>query len=419
MEKSAAEAMQPPLPLRLLNRWGSGVGRLAFRLDAERLMQEARRRTGLQDFGGEAFQEPLRRMIRSLEEEGDLSLLGRLSLRRGLLRLLVQRLRIAEDLRRHPEILEVPTQRPLFIVGFMRTGTTLLYNLLARMPGARAPRLWELLHPSPPPEPATEATDPRIELVRRFTAQADRAVPALRSIHALEATAPEECLFLLGLCFTDFAADGRANLPSYMGWLKSADMVPSYRYHRQVLQLLTWKVRGRHLVLKSPVHLFALDALLAVYPDALILQTHRDPREVAGSSCSLYEASRVLSVRHCEPRALGPHWLETWGEAMDKAMAVRAGANPAQFLDVHYEDLMADPVGQVQRIHRWAGLGGEEAAPAVVQAWLAENPKGRHGAHRYTLERYGLTAPQVAERFRAYDERFLVTPERARARHLG
>jgi hypothetical protein len=228
----------------------------------------------------------------------------------------------------------------------------------------------------------------------------------MKAIHPLVATAPEECLFLLGMSFTDFAAEARAHLPGYMNWLMDTDMVPAYRYYREVLQLLTWKARAQHLVLKSPIHLYNLDALLTVFPDARIIQTHRDPRAVVASGCSLYETTRIASMRGHDPVALGQQWLDTWGQAMDRAMAVRARASPEQFLDVHYDELMTDPAGQVQRIHRWAGLGGEEAAFGVVQAWLAENPRHKHGVHQYTLEHYGLDAQRVAERFRDYTERF-------------
>ncbi|QRK12662.1 sulfotransferase [Archangium violaceum] len=405
--KNTVTAIQLPLFIRLLNQLGSGVGRRVLALNADRFMAEARKQTGLHDFGDESFIEPLRRLTRAYEEEADLSLVGRIAIHRDVMRHLVQRLHIAEDFRRHPEIREVPIQRPLFILGFMRTGTTLLYNLLARMPGAWAPKLWELLWPSPPPDPATEGSDPRIERTRRFTEQAQKAMPALKTIHPLVATAPEECIFALAQSFTDFTAESRAHVPGYMNWLMSADvMVPAYRHYREVLQLLTWKARARHLVLKSPLHLYSLDALLTVFPDARIIQTHRDPRAVVASGCSLYETARVAAARDHEPVELGRQWLDTWGQAMDRAMAVRARASPEQFLDVHYEELMADPAGQVQRIHRWAGLGGEEAASGVVQSWLAENPRNKHGVHQYSLEYYGLDAQRVAERFRAYTERF-------------
>ncbi len=407
--KKAVTAMQLPLGLRLLNQF-SGVGSVALKLDADQLMAEARRQTGLNDFGGEAFIEPLRRLIRALEEEGNLSLVGRISIREELLRLLTQRLRIAEDLARHPEIREVPIQRPVFILGFMRTGTTLLFNLLARMPGARAPKLWEMLYPSPPPDPATEATDPRIERTRRFTEQAHKAVPAMKTIHPLVATAPEECLFLLGMSFTDFAAEARAHLPGYMNWLMASDMAPAYRYYREVLQLLTWKARGEHLVLQDGAHLFALDALLALFPEARIIQTHRDPRDVAAAHCGLSAATQALTSRSRDREALGRRWLDTWGQGMDHALAVRAAARPEQFLDVHFDALMADPVAQVRRIHHWAGLGGEEAAPGVVQAWLTGNRRPEHGAHAERLEDYGLSPERVAERFSAYTARFDVRP---------
>ncbi|WP_395816419.1 sulfotransferase family protein [Archangium minus] len=405
--RNTVTAIQLPLAIRLLNQLGGGVGRRVFKLNADELMAEARQQTGLHDFGDESFIEPLRRLTRAYVEEADLSFVGRLAIQREMLRHLIQRLHIAEDLRRHPEIREVPIQRPLFILGFMRTGTTLLYNLLARMPGARAPKLWELLWPSPPPDPATEGSDPRIERTRRYTEQAQKAMPALKTIHPLVATAPEECVFVLAQSFSDFSAEGRAHVPGYMNWLMGKDrMVPAYRHYRDVLQLLTWKARAQHLVLKSPMHLYCLDALLTVFPDARIIQTHRDPRAVVASGCSLYEAARVVAIRDPDPVALGQQWLDTWGEAMDRAMAVRAKAPSEQFLDVHYEELMADPTGQVQRIHRWAGLGSEEAASGVVQSWLAENPRHKHGVHQYSLEYYGLDGQRVAERFRAYTEHF-------------
>ncbi len=391
----------------------AGVGRplagrqeRGARFDADGLVATARRLTGLSDLGGDEFLEPMGRFLAALDAEGGLSLIGRSAMRRLTLRVLEQRLRIAAALREFPGIRDVPVEAPMFILGLPRTGTTLLHNLLAQDPAARVPLLWELLRPAPPPEPLTRDTDPRIAVARGELAMVHEFVPDLLRIHPQDPTAPDECFHLLAITFQNFIADISASCPSYLRWLLTSDMVPAYRYYRTTLQVLTWKVRGRYLVLKAPSHLFALDALLAVFPDARVVQTHRDPRQVAASCCSLFETARSLYTEGADLARLGETWLENWSTAMDRAMAARERAGAARFHDVAFEDLTADPMAVVRGIHARFGIETDQETDARMAAWLAMNPRDKHGVHTYSLSRYALDPDRVAERFSGYLARF-------------
>jgi adenylyl-sulfate kinase len=374
--------------------------------NANDLIATARRLTGLGDLGGDDVMEPLQRFLDSLNDEGRLSTIGRSAMRRLILRLLEQRLRIAAALAQHPEIRDVPVKAPIFILGLTRTGTTLLHNLLAQDSAARVPLLWELLRPAPPPDPATRATDPRIGAARSELAMVYQSVPDLRRIHAQDATAPDECFHLLALTFQNFIADITAPCPSYLRWLLTRDVTGAYAYYRTALQVLTWKLGGQYLVLKAPSHLFALDALLAVFPDARIVQTHRDPRQVAASSCSLFETARTLYTEDAARPALGETWLENWGTAMDRAMAARDRARSAGFHDVDFAEIMADPIGVVAGIHARFGIETTPGTDQRMTAWLAENPRDKHGVHSYSLARYALDPDRVGERFAGYIARY-------------
>ena len=243
-------------------------------LNAEALLQKAAAQTGLSDFGDDAFREPYELLLQSLRDEARLNKQGVIMLQRTILRLLVNRLLTEQAFAANPEMAETPIERPLYILGFPRTGTTLLHNLLSRDPAARWLRLWEGLHPAPPPESLED--DPRIAQTEEFVAGFEKIAPRLASAHKLNATGPEECLWLIEHTFADFIFELRANIPSYSDWLAGheADAV-WYRYYRRQLQMLSWKCRGIHWVCKAPRHLPGLGGLLSVLPDARIVQTHR------------------------------------------------------------------------------------------------------------------------------------------------
>lgn len=385
------------------------------------LLAEARRETGLSDWGNDEFRPALRVLLGALENDARLSLIGRLSIRQDLVRLLAQRLCIQEDLRRRPEIAQTPIRRPIFVVGLPRTGTTLLHKLLSSDPDGRAPLLWELWYPSVWPRWDMSRGDPRIAKTNLVLKLMSVMSPKFSSIHHLAASEPDECFHVLQATFRCAMFTMRGDVHSYTSWLASQDMVPAYRYYRRVLQRLQWGKKEKHWVLKSPVHLFALDALLAAFPDACVIQTHRHPLHAAASCCSMTRATRVLHCDDVDSRKLGADWMETWGTALDRAMNARRVINPARIYDLSYDDLMADPQKAIRQIYKHFGYPLGARTVEGVERWLRVNPQNKHGEHRYTPEEFGLEPGQVRRRFADYCEQFGISlgGKRSQARPNG
>ncbi|MEW6381021.1 MAG: sulfotransferase [bacterium] len=403
----------PPLH-RLINRAGKTLDRLGIsliNLSAESLLKAACRQTGLSDWGDEDFLTPLTILLDSYNQEADLSFLGRISVRQNCIRLLSNRLRIQDDCNRYPQILETPICRPLFIVGLPRTGTTLLHNLLAQDPTVRVPRTWELMQPSPPPTPEGRKTDRRIAAASKKINRIFACAPQIFSIHPFDPTGPEECILLFQHGFTSYLFVLYTNVPHYTEWLLQHDMVPAYQYYRRQLQLLQWRCPGSHWVLKSPAHLFSLNALLTVFPDACLVQTHRDPHKVVPSLCSLSAMAISLSSNRLDLKCLGERGLSLCGTAIDRAMQVRESASPGQFYDVHYRDLVTDPIGVVRQIYTHFSYDFDPCMEKGMRQWLAANPQFKHGSHRYSLDQFSLDRQAIASRFAAYREKFNVGQE--------
>ncbi|HWE39509.1 MAG TPA: sulfotransferase [Isosphaeraceae bacterium] len=395
-----------PAGLRAFNGVGRALKRLGVevtRLDAEAEFRRAERVTGLSDWGqDQSFWTPARMLFEAAESEAGLHPFGRALFRVQMRRLLENRLKIEEDFKNHPEIRDVPIRRPLIVVGLPRSGTTLLHRLLALEPSGRPLVFWEAMWPSPPPEEATYTTDPRVGRTRLLLKGLLGMMPALRAIHDAEADAPEECNPLLEHNFTAHTVGGALGSVTYVDWLLAHDMVGPYRFLRRLLQLLMWRKPADHWVLKNPAHTWYLDALLAVFPDACLVQTHRDPKEVIPSLCSLWSQLRTLFTDRIDLRLTGRRATEIFAEATRRALAVRATADPARFLDVTYESLLRDPVSVVTRIHDHFGLPRSPDLADRVRDWLAANPQHKHGSHRYTLEQFGLDAPTLDRAFADY-----------------
>jgi len=369
-------------------------------------MAAAQRRTGLSDWGDASFREAFRRLLEAYECTANLHLLGRLALRQECLRLLSNRLRMQEDLKRFPCIEQTPIRKPLVIVGLPRTGTTLLHQLLAQDPSARVPRLWELLQPSPPPCPEALAAAPRRKQAEQMIRRALAFAPHFQALHPLSATGPEECIFLFQHTFMSVVFEAYGEVPDYITWLLHQDLTPAYRYYQQQLQLLQWRWPGDHWVLKSPHHLFFLDVLLTVFPDACVVQTHRDPATALASLCSLMATTRSLYSHGVAAQRLGAPCLATWGIALDRMLRVRAATDPARFYDLYYEDLLADPIAAVYRIYAYFGYTATPGMEVDMQRWLAAHPQHRYGVHQYALSQFGLDRPMVERCYAAYLQRF-------------
>lgn len=361
--------------------------------------------TGLDDFGGDSFRAGLERLTDALESEAQLSPLGAEILRLRLVGHLCSRLRIHDTYLRHPEIAEQVVAAPIFIIGLPRTGTTALSNLLHADPAIRSLRLWESLSPVPPPQTATEDTDPRIEETAAGLQAMYDTFPKMRSLYFQTATGPTECQDLLGLEFRTSHFDGMATVPSYTRWVLDCDMTPAYQWHHRTLQLLQWHCPPRQWHLKTPVHMLSLPALHAVYPDARFIWTHRDPAEVMGSVCSLIAYTRSW-VSEQPPVGIGAEQTAIWQEALRRAMRFRAEHGEERFADISFEALNRDPLGTVAASFEKLNVPFDGASQAAVQQWSAAHRPGQEGTHEFAMGEFNLSANAVRQDFAFYLERF-------------
>ena len=375
-------------------------------LAVDRIEDEARAETGLEDTGGDHYREGLERLVASMNEEGTLTEMGEAMLQLRLRTLLAARLGVEEAYRRHPEIDAEVVEGPVFVIGLPRTGTTALSQLVAADPQFRSLRTWESAAPVPPPETATEHTDPRIAATAQGLALMDEAFPLMRTMHQVEATTPTECQDLMGMSFRTAHFDGFARVPSYMAWVVDTDMGETYRYHRRVLRLLQWHCRPTLWHLKTPVHMFALDALVAAYPNARFLWSHRDPTEVLGSVCSLIRYTRSWSSDRDDSLELGAQQLGHWWIAVERAMEFRERTGDDRFADVSFQDLQTRPLESLAGALARIGLPFDRRSRDSVEAWAHSHEPGSHGIHRYELSEFGLSPGQIRERFADYSLRF-------------
>jgi len=383
-------------------------------LDEQALLVEASARTGLDDFGEDTFRKPLGVLLESIERDARLHFIGRVLARDEIVNLLENRLRITAECARHRDITQVEVSQPIFITGLPRTGTSLLHELFSCDRASRVPLAWEVRHPCPPPEAASYDRDPRIARADRAIGIWNAIVPEYPTIHELGATIPVECIMITAHEFRSDQLAATNQASSYAVWLATADLRPAYELHRRFLQVLSWKAPRERWVLKAPSHLASLDALLAVYPDARIVQTHRDPLRVMGSVTSTLAATaRVRSDQVDTAR------LRTWfgGEAcaalLERASQMRetAIARDASFVDVRYADLMRDPLATISSVYRQLGLELRSEAAERMSAYLAAKPKDKHGAHDYAFAETGFDVGLERQRFIAYQTRYGVPPE--------
>ena len=374
-------------------------------LDPAALLDKAQLQTGLSDFGGKTFHEPFEILLQSLRDEAKLNARGVFMMHRTMLRLLSNRLRTEQAFAEKPALAETPIPRPLYVIGFPRTGTTLLHNLLACDPAARWMRLWEGLYPAPAPQSLED--DPRITEVEEWAAGFEKVAPRLAAAHKLAPRGPEECLWLIEHTFNDLIFELRAHVPTYSRWLAEHEAdIDIHHYYRRLLQLLGAHCRGNHWVFKAPRHLPGLAGLLAVFPEARIVQTHRDPAAVLPSLCSLCEILRGTASDAVDKPTIGAHWHARLKAIFEQATAVRSTAAEGQILDIQYADLVTDPIATVQQIYAHHGYEFTEPFEVAMRQWLAANRQHKHGAHRYTLEEYGLSEEQVHEDFSEYTREF-------------
>ena len=376
------------------------------------MLAEASERAGLSDFGDEDFREPLRRLLSSLDLEAKLNPGGRIAQRARIVDSLVTRLRVQDSVARHLEILAERIEAPIVVIGLPRTGTTLLQRLLASDPEANAVLWWECRSPAPwPGSPWRDGIDPRIANAHQQVRAILAAQPELASIHPWDPEGPDEEVLLLEHSFLSQVPESGANLPSYRAWLTDQDLAPAYDYLVRLLQFLQWQKResGRlraGWVLKSPCHLAYLDQLFRVFPDAHVVQTHRDPVRTLPSIASMYSSLWRLATDQVDEREVGRQCRERYAWALGRCLAVRRRLPRDRFLDVAYADVVSDPLAQVRRIYEFAERSFTPAAEAALEDFSRDHPREQRPPHAYTLQRFGYTAEGIAADFADYRARF-------------
>jgi hypothetical protein len=364
---------------------------------------------GGDDLGSEDVAQPLGVLLRATASQAELSVLGRLGLRWDLLRLLGNLARLRAEERLAPEILTEPITAPLIITGLPRSGTSFLHRLLVADPAAAAPLVWQTLHPYPDPG---ARRDRRIAHVERQLRHFGWLAPALRSVHPLDACAPQECTEITAHVLQSLRFETVYHVPDYKAWLRAHGHAAAYRFHRRFLQHLQHQHRAQHpgaaacgnWVLKCPDHVFALDALRAAYPDARIVFLHRDPLKVLPSVAQLTEILRSPFTRRLDRREIGRTVVEDWVEGADRmVMEARAPTfPPSQVLHLRYRDLVQRPMETVRRLYGHFDMALMPAAEASMQALLAARPRGGYGENHYSFADHGIDPEELRVRFAAY-----------------
>lgn len=390
-----------------------GRAEIGFAAAEEALCEAARAAAGSTDLGDASYQPGLRTLLEAYDREAKLTPTGRAMVAQELIGILRNRLAVERAFAERPATRRLEIRRPIFVLGLPRTGTTALHHLLAQDPANQVLEFWLAASPRPRPPQGTWQGEPAFQEAERFLAAMYQADPSLKAIHLMTADGPEECRHLLQQTFTDDTFECNATIPGYSAWYARQDMLAAYDRHREVLKLIGSTTPGRRWVLKYPAHLRHLRALLQTYPDACLVQTHRDPARVLPSLSSLITGWRALYEDAPDGKAIASWQLELWASTLEDAKAVRSAHAPALAFDLHFREIVADPVGAIARLYAHFGLELGEEAARRMRAWHAANPQGKHGEHRYAAVEYDLGQRRIDERFAEYRRHYGVEREPA------
>ncbi len=399
-----------------INALGKGLGddgRSMISLNPDSIMRAAVEATGLSDFGDDWFRDLFNALCKSLEEESQLTLLGRVMARHEVQLLLQNRLMIEDTLKKNPEILEQEIKDPIFVCGLGRSGTTVLHEMLSVDPAHRVPQLWEMWHSVPPPESASYSNDPRIAIADREINLQTAIDPDFSTMHVSGGNKPNECIFIFALQFLGDIFVGQYNIPSYAAAIATKDLTPVYEYHKKVLQLLQWKHKGERWVLKCPAHIGRLNFLFNVYPDARIVVTHRDPLRVMSSMSNLI--THLKAMRSEAGAGEGDMMMASFGQQMllERYMQLQDELQDKsnQIFDLRYQDLVTNPLATLETVYNHWQLPFSDEAQQGIKAYLAANPQAKHGKHKYSFDETGLNLEEERAKFLPYQQRYDVPSE--------
>lgn len=384
-----------------------------MQLNSDFLVSNAVQATGLSDFGGCSWSEGLDRLLDALDTEAGLTDLGRMVAAQDIGAHIANRLRIVDWRSRAPETAKREVKAPLVIAGLPRTGTTILHDLLAQDRELhRAPLTWQVARPVPPPTVETYDTDPRIDEVQAELDMSNQLVPDLMKFHPVGARLAQECVRITAPDFRSMTFPAQYRIPGYMRWLlNEADMAPAYRWHRVFLQHLQTDERPRRWLLKAPAHTWHLPALLAEYPDAVVIQLHRDPLRVIASVSGLVTCLRAAVSEGRTPAETASEYIEPLLDALTRSEQARADGllAPNQVIDIRYREFVADPLRTIREIYERLGTSLSATAEQAMRRFLAAHPADT--GPRYSFASTGLDPEALRDRVRGYRERFGVEDE--------
>ena len=382
---------------------------MGIKLSSQQFIEDAIKTARLTDFGGDTFKEGLGALIDSLNTDLDLGEGTAGYFQQMIGQILINRLQVTQLIKDHPEIEKEEIQKPLFILGLPRSGTTITQTLMALDPLSRYLRNFETTGAvCPPPGLMPGTPDPRIQAYHEGMEGLFSLGPELRGINGINfmALGTAECQNLLAHEFVQAGWSAGSSLFGHGNWVGDCDMTQAYTWHKRLLQVLQWKLPNEHWVLKAPIHLFGLDLLLKTYPDARIVFTHRNPLDAMMSGVSMSTHWTRLTTGQADIPAIAQWYPALWSKGLKKALAVRKKLNPAAVVDVSHKDLSDDPIAVIEGIYRHFDMPFSPAARKRMQIWLRDNPRHRFGSHTYSPQDFGLTPERERERFDFYCAEF-------------
>ena len=361
--------------------------------------------TGLDDFGDNDYCEGLQVLLEAYDNTAQFGDTGRFSCYAMLVNCLRGRLLAQDGIKKLPQCVHNKVEKPLFVIGLPRTGTTILHKLLAQETNNQGLEYWLGSFPQPRPPLEERENNKYFQEIASSLEGLRSLNPDMQTIHEMTVDGVDECRLLLMQSFANVTFQAGATIPDYERWLYQSDLQNAYQLYASSLKLIGSNEPEKRWVLKDPSHLWAMETLLETFPDACIIQTHRDPVKLIASVCSLVMSARTMNEPEASPEAVGAQQLEQWAIVLERSMAVRE-RYPNRFVDVYFDDFMADPVAVVKNVYLHFGDELSDKTAARMTHWMNQNPQGKHGGHQYSPEAFGLSERKILDRFAHYKSHY-------------